>query len=435
MIVLKLKIFVTLFLLTKQEQYWKYFPSNEFSTKNMSTHLDLKAFTKYEQLSEFNTNLHCLIIYEPGAIQLIGQSKNCSSNNTFTTDFGDMMINNRSCALFGNVRNVENLRNSGDDNDELIFIALEGCYTIDESNGSISSGTLIMTNNIETDYEILQSKYMWTQIDFGNIISCNILCTNVVLEHTIVVNVEIQSRVNLVDEDDFWNFLRFDEFKTRDTSANLDMEKFTKYEYSKGTNLNLNCLVGYGVDEYYLVGQSIDCCNIGVYNKMLLNEKATYCPLQGAVETVQFLRNKDIRDNLIFISVEGCYTIDEFGNNSTGTVIMTNNITTSYDAYKSDYVWTEIGYNGLRNCSLLCSNIVLDRCFDSKIKTRLMSPFLLTQTFKYAVLNIDEQKMDFVYMKIILIILSIIFITIFLTVLIFKMIAATKIEMQENEKF
>lgn len=422
MFAVNLTIFVTLFLLTKQEQYWKYFSPDEFSTKNTSTSLDLKTFTKYEQLNEFNTNLHCVTVYESGLIQIMGQKQKCSSNKTFTTNHVDMRINNRSCPLQGQVRNVEFLTND-DEGDDLIFISLDGCYIED---GEV---TLIMTNNVETDYETMKSNHFWQEISFGNIISCNILCTNVVLERKIVNFIH---EISSIDKEEYWNFLTFEEFRTRDISGKLNMNKFKKYEHFIKPKTRLNCLLGYGDEKFNLIDRS-QCCNNGLSNKKKKPGSPIICPLKGEVETVQFLRNRDEADSLIFISVEGCYTVDEFGMKSPGTVLMTNNVTTSFETYKSDYIWTEIAFRGIKNCTLLCSNIALDRCFANTTKTRLVSPLIITQTLRYAVLKFEEEKIDFVYMKIIMICFSIIFITIFLSILIFKLISAKKNE--DNEKF
>lgn len=423
MFVIKLTILTTLLVSTKQEQYWKYLPLDEFNT-NMS--LDLKAFTKYEQLCEFSINLHCVTIYDSGQILINGQSSHCSSNKTFKSKLSSLNIKNRSCALQGVVRNVEFLVNY-DEEDDLVFISLEGCFTRkDEIKSPVN---LLMTNNVETEYETMKSNHFWKQISFGNIISCNILCTNVVLERKLVKLIHLESKSK--DLEEYWNFLSFDDFRTRDISSELDMTKFKKYEFFKKEKVNYNCLLGYSNANFNLIVQRSQCCDNG-FSKKNMKPGNAICPLQGEVETVQFLRNKDVADSLIFVSIEGCYTLDEFGCKSHGTVLMTNNVTTSYSTYKSDYIWTEIPFSEL-NCSVLCSNIVLDRCFSNKTKTRLMSPLMVSQTLKYAVLKFDEGKIDFIYMKIIIICLSIIFITSFLTILIYKLVMAKKDE--DNGKF
>lgn len=417
MFAIKLSIFVTLFLLTKQEQYWKYFSPDEFSRNNNSMSLDLKQFTKYEQLSEFDQNLHCLTFYYTGIIEFVGQFKKCSSNKTFT--FSHLPVSSRSCSLSGNIKKVEILKNS-DDEDSLIFISLEGCHLKNATNSPV---TLIMTNNVEIDYETLKSNYDWTRVSFGNLVNCNILCSNVVLERR-MVNLKTSS----ITRDEFWNFLTFDEFRTRNPSATIDMKRFKKYEHFKSSKVNLNCLISFGEEKYNLLGQSKQCCTNELSDKNKQQGNETICPLHGEVETVQFLRNRDAEDSLIFISIEGCYTVDEFGNKLNGTFLMTNNITTSYEAYKADYRWTEIGFSGFNNCNLLCTNIALDRCMNPNSKFKLMSPIIITHTLRYAVLTFEENTMDFCHMKIIIMTLSIVFVTIFLTVLVFKLINAKKIE-------
>lgn len=416
MFAIKLSIFVTLFLLTKQEQYWKYFSPDQFSTNNTSTSLDLKAFKKYEQLSEFDQNLHCLKLFYTGIIEFTGQSETCSSNKTFKVSH--MPVSNRSCFLYGSVNNVEILKNS-DDEDDLIFIALEGCYIKDAS----SPVTLIMTNNVEIDYKTLISNYVWTPVTFGNLVYCNSLCTNVVLERRI-----FNMKRSSIIRDEFWNFLTFDEFRTRNTSATVDMKKFKKYKHFKSSKINLSCLISFGDDKYNFVGQSKQCCSNELSERNKQRESEMICPLHGEVETVQFLRSKDAEDGLIFISIEGCYTIDEFGNKLHGTFLMTNNVTRRYEAYKSDYLWTEIGFGGFHNCNLLCTNVALDRCMNRNSKLKLVSPIIITHTLRYAVLTFEEDKMDFINMKIIIMGLCIIFITIFLTILVFKLVTAKKVE-------
>lgn len=176
MIVFKLNIFLTLFLLTNQEFYWKFFPSNEFSTSNKSAALDLNTFTKGYNSAEGN---FCIILLTIGHVYSESHSRCCGlpispikKNNQSATS--------TSCNLNGEVTNAKLLRNS-DNKDDLIFISFDGCYTTDV-NGSISKGTFLVTNNISVEYiEMLNNAYFWTNISSNSkSVQCNMLCNDII---------------------------------------------------------------------------------------------------------------------------------------------------------------------------------------------------------------------------------------------------------------
>lgn len=175
MIVFKLYIFLTLFLLTNQEYYWNFFPSNEFSTSNKSAALDLKTFTK--GCNSFQDNF-CVILLTIGHVYSMSHS-GCCGNPISPIKKNNQSLTSTSCHLNGEVDKAKLLKNS-DNEDDLIFFSFDGCYTTD-ANGSTSEGTFLVTNNISVEYnKMLNNAYFWTNISSNTkSVKCNMLCDGI----------------------------------------------------------------------------------------------------------------------------------------------------------------------------------------------------------------------------------------------------------------
>lgn len=174
MFLLKFIIFSTIFSLTKQELLWKYFPSNEFSTKYKVPTLDLTEFAIYNASND-QANRFCFVYLSIGHAYVasdIGCSTYCPKSGNFTYPSRD-----ETCQFRGRMEFGQYLR-TYDNKDGLIFLSLEGCYTVDE-NGNISNGTFVITNNGKFKYhQELNKTYFWTNIVTKHVMKCSMLCTD-----------------------------------------------------------------------------------------------------------------------------------------------------------------------------------------------------------------------------------------------------------------
>lgn len=191
MILLKFYIFLTLFLLTKQELFWKFLSSNEFSTEDNNAMLDMRQFTMYNNSNNYKNRL-CLIFLSVGHVYISSEFE-CSHQCTKNVQLNERILQSNNSSWpkhHGKVKTSKFLR-TYDNKDGLIFVSLEGCYTIDE-NGTNSTGTFIITNNITIEYnQILNYNYFWTNIRVEKI-NCNILCEDLFFERCYVEMNEVE---------------------------------------------------------------------------------------------------------------------------------------------------------------------------------------------------------------------------------------------------
>lgn len=159
----KMFIFLTLFLSTQQKLYWNFISWDELSSKGNITMFDLSQFKMYNN-SDIPTNRFCLIFLSVGDVFI---SEGRVQYDWFMTFH-----------WHGLVSNGQFLR-SYDNRDALIFVLLEGCYSIDE-NGSNSPGAVLVTNYVNKKYqEKVNIDYFWTIIE-SHQIDCNMFCKGVV---------------------------------------------------------------------------------------------------------------------------------------------------------------------------------------------------------------------------------------------------------------
>lgn len=199
MFLLKFTIFLTIFLLTKQELIWNFFSSKEFSTKD-KVPLDLKTFAIYNNsalVSRF-----CLVYLSAGYAFIATEYEcisQCLKNYSLNT-----IENDSSCNYDGFVKSAQVLR-TYDIEDTLIFLSLEGCYSIDE-NGSSSTGRFIITNNaLFNYYELLNNTYFWANIFIGLDIKCNLLCKDLLFDICYIEQTDQQKEIfqKTLKHDDF----------------------------------------------------------------------------------------------------------------------------------------------------------------------------------------------------------------------------------------
>lgn len=170
MIVFKLYIFVQLFLLTKQEFYWTFLSTNEFSITTKSATMDLSTFTKSNNSPQKN---FCVVQLTIGhSYSQCGSG--CCDIPKSPIKKTNQSSTNTSCHLNGVATVAKYLKNS-DKKDDLVFFLFDGCFTTDE-NGNISNGTFLVTNNVNFEYnKKLNNGYFWSDIDM-RLIQCNMLC-------------------------------------------------------------------------------------------------------------------------------------------------------------------------------------------------------------------------------------------------------------------
>lgn len=174
MILFKLYIFLTLILLTKQDIFWNFLSSNEFSTSNKTAILDLRKFAKNSQEAVENTL--CLEILSIGLVRIVYDSRCDCVPNRLVKHINESLTNT-SCHLHGEVTITNYLKNS-DAKDDLVFISFDGCNTIDD-HGKSTNGTFLVSNNVNIDYnEILNHDYFWKRISDDSWIQCNRLCND-----------------------------------------------------------------------------------------------------------------------------------------------------------------------------------------------------------------------------------------------------------------
>lgn len=175
---LKLFIFLKFFLLTKQEFFSNFYSSNEFTTYDGIPTLDLNKFTIYKN-SNYPVNKFCFIYLSAGHAYISsgsGCSKYCPKNGKFTHP-----NDSESCNLHGKPITGQYLRTYNNE-DDLILISLEGCYSIEE-NGSNLTRTFVITNNVKFQYnELLNKTYFWTKFSAESTLKCNLLCNNLMFD-------------------------------------------------------------------------------------------------------------------------------------------------------------------------------------------------------------------------------------------------------------
>lgn len=167
----------------------------------------------------------------------------------------------------------------------------------------------------------------------------------------------------LTKQELFWNFLSSNEFSTNKKVPTLDLSKFSTLDNSQSINLTLCILflsIGYAYLDYDRTGCS-KCSHVNSTNNLTINSKS--CNVHGIMKKAHFLRSYDHKEELIFISFDGCYTINPNGSNLTGTLLVTNNITISYNKIlNTTHYWKDLKTK-YQQCNMLCKDVIIDRCY------------------------------------------------------------------------
>lgn len=154
----------------------------------------------------------------------------------------------------------------------------------------------------------------------------------------------------------YWKFLPSAEFQLIDTSAELDLLNFTKYEYLENIITKTYCLQKYS-DGFV----SFTDCN---YN-LKRPATPTSCDFIGKITNIADSRYKNIKiqfnDYLIFLAIEGCSRVDKFGRSTSGIILLVNINDIDYSSMWSVYEWTYTSTSNLPNCSSLCLNIAIEK--------------------------------------------------------------------------
>lgn len=168
MILLNLIILLSIFSLTKQEQYWRAYNSLKVSK---FTNANLINFKKYENKNNY-TN-HICYNTKDHKVPLI---------KTFCGSSVDVpaFVPKNNCFLTGLVTKVEMLLDNHEFN-PLIFYSIEGCSRV----GSGEILTVVMTNSMEalTDYENYTLTYKWKNTLFLELYNCSDFCEDIILEN------------------------------------------------------------------------------------------------------------------------------------------------------------------------------------------------------------------------------------------------------------
>lgn len=161
MFLLKFQIFLSFFLLTKQELFWDFLSPNEFSAN--TNVIDLDKFNTFDN-SQSNNQYFCMKFLSVGHVFMDYNPK-----PTCTVDYSPTESSNSSCHLHGLVKKSKFLWNF-DKKDKLIFISFDGCYT-----NNNTTGTLLVTNNKNIDFnKMLNKTHFWRE--FNAHIECEKLC-------------------------------------------------------------------------------------------------------------------------------------------------------------------------------------------------------------------------------------------------------------------
>lgn len=163
MFLLKLNIFLTFFLLTKQKLFWNFLSSNDTNV------IDLNKFNTFDN-SKSDNKFVSIILLSIGHIYLeYNLGPTC-------TDIIPTKTSNSSCDLQGIVSKTQFLWNSMN-KDGLIFNSFDGCYT-----NNNTSGTLFVTNNKNIEFtKILNKTHFWRTLQTIKI-ECKSLCKNIIYE-------------------------------------------------------------------------------------------------------------------------------------------------------------------------------------------------------------------------------------------------------------
>lgn len=158
----------------------------------------------------------------------------------------------------------------------------------------------------------------------------------------------------------YWNFISSEELNSKDNLKMFDFSQFTMYN-----NLNIPtirfCLIFLSVEHVFISEKGI--CNTHCSDEPLFVEESVACHLHGLVTKAQFLRSYDNRDGLIFVQLEGCYSIDENGSISSGTILVTNDVNKKYiQKLNVEYFWTKIESHQIE-CKMFCQSLAFERCF------------------------------------------------------------------------
>lgn len=157
----------------------------------------------------------------------------------------------------------------------------------------------------------------------------------------------------------YWNFISSEEL----SSKMFDLSQFLMYNNSNiPTRI---CLLFLSVEHVYI--PRTDQCNTYCNDKFFFTKEnlseTGACHLHGFVTKAQFLRSFDNRDGLMFVQLEGCYSIDENGRNSSGAILVTNDVNKNYNQKLNvEYFWTTIDTLRIK-CNMLCQDVIFDRCF------------------------------------------------------------------------
>lgn len=171
MLLLILIIFVKMFSLTKQEQYWKVVDSINFTIYKS---VQIENFIKYKNENNY-LNYICYNTSENNQVPVI--KKSCGSRADVTKS---NFMSSKNCSLEGSVTTVKILSNNYEF-DQLVFLWIEGCSLVDVDANEFERIAVLMTNSIETDYETLLLTYKWINTQFLDFYSCTDLCENIIL--------------------------------------------------------------------------------------------------------------------------------------------------------------------------------------------------------------------------------------------------------------
>lgn len=170
MLLLNLNIFLTLIVVTKQDDlYWNFISSNEFRSNETIPILKMENFILYNNSNNLNKRL-CSMFLTPQEVYI---TSNSTCSNCEIVDQNKEHKDNILCPLHGMVNQSSGQSLIRKD----VFILMEGCYIINQ-NGSKSFGMFLITNFLYFEYYDFGQG--WGKLIMrSEPIFCNMLCENV----------------------------------------------------------------------------------------------------------------------------------------------------------------------------------------------------------------------------------------------------------------